>query len=80
MKPSRLPAAMSGFFLAVTPALAQFIETATPPPPSLKEVDLPTVVDKISGLALIDEATPDGANGFIRNEQAAILLLSLIHI
>ncbi len=56
------------------PAFAQFLESATPPPPSLKEVALPTVVETIAGLSVVDEATPDGANGFIKDEAAAILL------
>ena len=55
-------------------ASAQFLETASPPPPSAKDLALPVVVEKISGLPVVDEATPDGANGFIKDLDAAILL------
>ena len=57
-----------------TPATAQFLEEAPPPPPSAKDLDLPIVVDTESGKALVDEGTPDGANGFIKDEAAAVLL------
>jgi len=59
--------------LIAGPALAQFIEDAAPPPPSLKEMEIPAVVEKISGLPLVDESV-DGAGGFIKNNDAAILL------
>ena len=59
--------------LATSSALAQFIEDAAPPPPSLKELAIPPVVEKISGLPLVDESA-DGAGGFIKNNEAAILL------
>ena len=59
---------------AATPVAAQFIETATPPPPSAKDLALPTVVETISGLDVVDDATPEGTNGFIKDEAAAILL------
>ena len=55
------------------PALAQFIEDAAPPPPSLKELEIPPVVELISGKPLVDESN-DGAGGFIKNNDAAILL------
>jgi hypothetical protein len=74
MTPSRLPVALLIFAFVATPAAAQFIETPTDPPPSAKELSLPAVVDILSGLALVDEGTPDGANGFIKDEDAAILL------
>jgi cytochrome c peroxidase len=60
--------------LAATPAAAQFIETPTDPPPSAKDLALPVIVDTITGNALVDEATPDGANGYIKDKAAAILL------
>ena len=59
---------------AATPVAAQFLEDPSPPPPSLKEQVLPVIVETISGLSLVDEATADGANGFIRDQAAAILL------
>ncbi|MDP6436957.1 MAG: cytochrome c peroxidase [Gammaproteobacteria bacterium] len=68
-----ITASLSAALLA-TAAVAQFIETPAPPPPSAKGLDLPVVLDTISGLPLVDEATPDGANGFIKDEQAAIVL------
>ena len=57
-----------------TPVTAQFIETPAPPPPSAKGLDLPTVIETISELPAVDEATTDGAGGFIKDEAAAILL------
>ena len=54
-------------------ALAQFIETPTPPPPSLKELEVPEVVETISGLPLVDQSV-DGAGGFIKNKFAVIAL------
>ena len=58
--------------LGSTPASGQFIETPTDPPPSMKDLALPTVFDTISGNSFIDEASGDGANGFIKDEAAAI--------
>ena len=74
MKLSDALIALTLFALAVVPVSAQFIETPTDPPPSAKELDLPTIIETISELALVDDATPDGANGFIKDEAAAILL------
>ena len=74
MKSSLTRLALFCLLFVAPPAFAQFIESPTPPPPSLKEVALPTIVETISGLDLVDEGTPDGANGFIKDEQAAILL------
>jgi cytochrome c peroxidase len=54
-------------------AFAQFIETPTPPPPSLKELEVPEVVETVSGLPLIDQSA-EGAGGFIKNNFAAIAL------
>ena len=59
---------------AAIPVFGQFIETPTDPPPSAKELALPTVVETISGLSVVDEGTPGGANGFIKDEAAAIAL------
>ena len=59
--------------LAATPVAAQFLEEPSPPPPSLKEQALPVIVETISGLPLVDEPT-DGANGYIRDEAAAVQL------
>ncbi len=59
--------------LIANPAFAQFIELPTPPPPSLKSLAVPEVVENISGLPLVDESV-EGAGGFIKNERAAILL------
>ncbi|MGI9342319.1 MAG: cytochrome c peroxidase [Gammaproteobacteria bacterium] len=74
MNPSlpRVYALLASF--AATTALGQFIETPTDPPPSAKELDLPTIVETISGLPVVDESTPDGTNGFIKDEAAAIAL------
>jgi cytochrome c peroxidase len=74
MKSSYALVAILGFSFAATPAFSQFLEAPTPPPPSLKEVALPTVTETLSELPLVDEATPDGANGFIKDEAAAVLL------
>jgi len=74
MKSSYALVAILGFSFAATPAFSQFLEAPTPPPPSLKEVALPTIIETISELPLVDEATPDGANGFIKDEAAAVLL------
>lgn len=74
MKPSFAPVALLLTLFVAAPAVAQFIETPAPPPPSAKGLELPVVLDTISGKALVDEATPDGANGFIKDEQAAIVL------
>ncbi|MDP6151026.1 MAG: cytochrome c peroxidase [Gammaproteobacteria bacterium] len=74
MKPSFTPVALLLTVFVAAPAVAQFIETPAPPPPSAKGLDLPVVLDTISGKLLVDEATSDGANGFIKNEQAAIVL------
>ena len=60
--------------LLAQPTAAQFLETPTDPPPSMKDLALPTVVELESGLPVVDEGTGDGANGFIKNEAAAILL------
>lgn len=60
--------------LLAAPATAQFIELATDPPPSAKELDLPTVFDTITGKALVDESTPDGSGGYIKDLDAAIVL------
>ena len=60
--------------LTAAPAIAQFLEAPSPPPPSLKDQALPVVVETISGLPLVDEATAAGKNGFIRNQLAAIRL------
>jgi hypothetical protein len=54
-------------------ALAQFIEDAAPPPPSLKDMEIPPVVETVSGLPLVDESI-DGAGGFIKNIDAAVVL------
>jgi cytochrome c peroxidase len=74
MQSSRALIASVFLAFAATPVAAQFIETATPPPPSAKELDLPTVIETISGLSVVDEGTADGANGFIKDEAAAVLL------
>ena len=62
-----------GVFLCSGSASAQFIEDAAPPPPSLKEMEIPPVTELNSGLPLVDES-PDGAGGFIKDNDAAILL------
>jgi cytochrome c peroxidase len=62
-----------GVFLCSGSASAQFIEDAAPPPPSLKEMEIPPVTELNSGLPLLDES-PDGAGGFIKDNDAAILL------
>ena len=59
--------------LIASPASAQFIEQPTPPPPTLKDLEIPAVVEKISELPLVDESV-DGAGGFIKSQRAAILL------
>ncbi|MGI9291692.1 MAG: cytochrome c peroxidase, partial [Gammaproteobacteria bacterium] len=59
--------------LLAGPALAQFIEDAAPPPPSLKELEIPPVTELISGKPLVDESF-DGAGGYIKDLDAAILL------
>ena len=59
--------------LAATPVAAQFLEEPSPPSPSLKEQALPVIIETISGLPLVDEPT-DGANGYIRDEAAAVQL------
>jgi cytochrome c peroxidase len=59
---------------AVTPVAAQFLEDPSPPPPSAKELDLPAVIETISGLGVVDEVSGDGANGFIKDEAAAVAL------
>ncbi len=74
MKPPCTPAWLLPLLFLATPAVAQFVETATAPPPSAKELDLPTVVETLSKLPMVDEATPDGVNGFIRDLDSAILL------
>jgi cytochrome c peroxidase len=74
MKPSFAPLAYTILSLVAFPALAQFIEAPTPPPSSLKEVALPEIKDINTGTPFVDEVTPDGANGFIKDEAAAILL------
>lgn len=74
MKSSFAPFAYVILSLLAIPASAQFLETPTAPPPSLKEQALPIVVETISGKDVVDEGTPDGANGFIKDEAAAILL------
>jgi cytochrome c peroxidase len=66
-------AALSLFFVAI-PVLAQFIETPTDPPPSMKDLALPVVFDTLTGTPLVDEASGDGANGFIKDLDAAIVL------
>ena len=71
---SRTLVASTLFALAFTPAVAQFLETPAPPPPSAKDLDLPVIVELNSGLDLIDEVSGDGSNGFIKDEAAAILL------
>jgi len=71
---SRTLVASTLFALAFTPAVAQFLETPPPPPPSAKDLDLPVIVELNSGLDLVDEASGDGSNGFIKDEAAAILL------
>ncbi|MDP6675902.1 MAG: cytochrome c peroxidase [Gammaproteobacteria bacterium] len=73
MKPSFAPVALLLTLFVAAPAVAQFIETPAPPPPSAKGLDLPVVLDTISGKPLVDESV-DGAGGFIKNEQAAIVL------
>ncbi len=60
--------------LAATPVAAQFLEDPSPPPPSMKDLALPVVIETISGRSLVDDVTSDGANGFIRNEAAAVQL------
>jgi len=74
MKSSFAPIAYIVSLLVAVPAFGQFIETPSDPPPSAKDLELPVVLDTLSGLALVDEATPDGANGFIKDEAAAIRL------
>jgi cytochrome c peroxidase len=74
MKPSLAIFASILFSVTATPVVAQFIESPTPPPPSAKDLALPTVVETISGLSVVDEGTGDGANGFIKDEAAAIAL------
>ncbi len=71
---SRTLVASTLIAFAFTPAVAQFLEDPSPPPPSAKDLDLPIIVETISGLDLVDEATPDGENGFIKDEAAAVLL------
>ena len=34
---------------------------------------MPVVIETISELPLVDEATPNGANGFIKDKAAAVL-------
>jgi cytochrome c peroxidase len=74
MQLSRTLVALALFAFSFTPAVAQFLEDPSPPPPSAKELDLPIIIDIVSGLDLVDEASGDGANGFIKDETAAILL------
>ena len=74
MKSSIAPAAYAFLSLVAFPAAAQFLEAPSPPPPSLKEQALPIIVETISGKDLVDESSGSGANGFIKNEAAAILL------
>ena len=59
--------------LIAGPASAQFIEQPTPPLPTLKDLEIPEVVEKISDLPLVDESV-DGAGGFVKDQRAAILL------
>ena len=59
--------------LIAGPASMQFIEQPTPPPPTLKDLEIPEVVEKISDLPLVDESV-DGAGGFVKDQRAAILL------
>jgi cytochrome c peroxidase len=74
MKSSRALTASLLIAFAATPVAAQFLEDPAPPPPSAKDLALPVVIETISELPLVDEATPDGANGFIKDEAAAVLL------
>ena len=74
MKPSFAPAAFALAVLAVTPVAAQFIESDVAPPPSAKDLALPVIVDTITGLEFVDEANSDGADGYIKDLAAAIVL------
>ena len=74
MQLSRALIASLTFAFSATQVSAQFLEDPAPPPPSAKDLALPVVIETISELPLVDEATPDGANGFIKDEAAAVLL------
>ena len=73
MKPSLAPVAFLLVAFAATPAVGQFVEPAPPPPDSLSTLAVPAVVERLSELPLVDESD-DGAGGFVKNEDAAILL------
>ncbi|MGI9260804.1 MAG: cytochrome c peroxidase [Woeseiaceae bacterium] len=74
MKPSFRPVWAVLIVCLATPATAQFLEEAPPPPPSAKDLELPVIVDTISGLDVVDEATGDGANGYVKDLAAAVTL------
>jgi cytochrome c peroxidase len=74
MKSSICRAWLMAVVFVAAPVFGQFIESPTPPPPSAKNLNLPTVIETISELSVVDEGTPDGANGFIKDEAAAIAL------
>ncbi|MGI9309833.1 MAG: cytochrome c peroxidase, partial [Gammaproteobacteria bacterium] len=68
---------------ATTPVSAQFLEAPADPPPSAKDLALPVVediqpvlVDPENGtpIPLVDNASGDGANGYIKDLAAAELL------
>ncbi len=73
MKPSLAPVAFLLVAFAATPAVGQFVEPPPPPPDSLSTLAVPVVVERLSGLPLIDESG-NGAGGFIKDTEAAILL------
>ncbi len=73
MRPTFVAQNLVWLVLIASPAFGQFIEQATVTPPSLKTLEVPAVVEKISGLPLLDESV-NGAGGFVKNQSAAILL------
>jgi len=73
MKPSFSRVSLLCLLFVAIPVFGQFFEQPTPPPGSLKELDVPAVIEKISGFPLVDRSA-DGANGFIKDEAAAIRL------
>jgi cytochrome c peroxidase len=73
MKPSLAPIAFLVVAFAATPAVGQFIEPPPPPPDSLSTLAVPAVVERLSELPLVDESS-DGAGGFVKNVDAAVLL------